>query len=314
MTPIAHLLDRGYALTVTPAADARAVSVVCSEDAAESALIREARTWGPYLVPRTFSVRGDAAATVAASAVGASIGGLLLVSDGAPADAAQATIDVNPTGDDNGLTFTARQYGAGGNEITIAYIDPGANDAALSVTVAGNAIRVSLATGEAGAIESTAAEVLAAIQAHGPAHELVTVSLLESDTNFSDGSGAVTAIASTALEGGAGYGIGVARPGALCIDTTNGALYRNGGTRAAPNWTAEVQSGYAAISSIVNGLAALHLYGAGAPVNYTDGDPAATGEGTAPKGALYSDTTNGLVYRNSGTQAQPIWTALADVA
>jgi uncharacterized 2Fe-2S/4Fe-4S cluster protein (DUF4445 family) len=31
------------------------------------------------------------------------------------------------------------------------------------------------------------------------------------------------------------------------------------------------------------------------------------------KGAIYSDTTNGLVYRNSGTQAQPAWTALASV-
>lgn len=238
MTSTSYRLEPGYALTVTPEAGARLVSVACADDATESALIREARTWGPYMVPRTFSVRGDAAAAVAPSAVGASLGGLLLVSDGAPADAAQATIDVNPTGDDNGLTFTARQYGAGGNEITVAYVDPGANDAALSVSVAGNAIVVSLATGEAGAIESTAAEILAAVQAHGPAHELVAAALLESDTNFSDGSGVVTAISSTALEGGTGYAIGVARPGALCIDTTNGLVYRNSGTQAQPTWTA----------------------------------------------------------------------------
>lgn len=59
-------------------------------------------------------------------------------------------------------------------------------------------------------------------------------------------------------------------------------------------------------------LATLHLSGAGAPVDYTDGTPPATGEGVALKGALYSDTTGGLVYRNKGTQAQPIWQPLAD--
>lgn len=69
---------------------------------------------------------------------------------------------------------------------------------------------------------------------------------------------------------------------------------------------------FGATTSIVNALAALHMYGAGAPVNYTDGDPAATGENTAPKGALYSDITNGFVYRNSGSQVQPTWTKLAD--
>jgi hypothetical protein len=100
----------------------------------------------------------------------------------------------------------------------------------------------------------------------------------------------------------------------LEYDDDTATVYRNSGTRLAPVWTVEVQSGYAATSSKVNALAALHLYGAGAPVDYTDGDPEATGEGTAPKGALYSDTTTGLVYRNSGTQAEPLWTRLGDHA
>lgn len=239
MTPNHYRIDPGYALTVTPVLGARAVSVACSEDSGESALIRSARTWGPYLVPRTFVVRGDASSSVAASTVGAQFGGLLLVAADTPEDAAQATVAVNPTGDDNGLTFTARAYGAGGNEITVTYVDPGANDAALSVSVAGTAITVSLATGEAGAITSTAAEVAAAVAAHGLANELVTVEILASDSGTGDdGSGIVTAIASTALENGAGTGIGIALPGGLCIDTTNGLVYRNSGTRAAPAWTA----------------------------------------------------------------------------
>jgi len=49
------------------------------------------------------------------------------------------------------------------------------------------------------------------------------------------------------------------------------------------------------------------LRGAGVPVDYTDGSPPATGEGTALKGSLYVDTTNGKLYINGGTQAQPVW-------
>jgi hypothetical protein len=78
-----------------------------------------------------------------------------------------------------------------------------------------------------------------------------------------------------------------------------------------------ITAAYAATSATVNALASLHLYGEGAPVDYTDGDPEATGEGTAPPGALYSvisGTGAGDVYRNSGTQAQPTWTKLADAA
>lgn len=66
------------------------------------------------------------------------------------------------------------------------------------------------------------------------------------------------------------------------------------------------------LDSSVNGY--LVSSGAGVPVDYTDGTPPATGEGTSPPGALYIDTTNANVYRNDGTQAQPIWKMLADAA
>lgn len=49
------------------------------------------------------------------------------------------------------------------------------------------------------------------------------------------------------------------------------------------------------------------LVGNGVPVNYTDGDPLGTGEGVAEKGSIYSDCTNGKLYVNGGTKAQPIW-------
>lgn len=47
--------------------------------------------------------------------------------------------------------------------------------------------------------------------------------------------------------------------------------------------------------------------GAGAPVDYTDGTPPATGEGVAGIGSRYTDTTAGKLYINGGTKAQPLW-------
>lgn len=57
-------------------------------------------------------------------------------------------------------------------------------------------------------------------------------------------------------------------------------------------------------------LLARPFLNAGAPVSYTDGDPAATYEGIAPKGALLIDTTNGKLYINTGTKAQQTWTVV----
>lgn len=48
-------------------------------------------------------------------------------------------------------------------------------------------------------------------------------------------------------------------------------------------------------------------WGAGAPVDYTDGDPAATGQAEAGIGSLYINVTNGKHYVNKGTKAQPVW-------
>jgi hypothetical protein len=69
----------------------------------------------------------------------------------------------------------------------------------------------------------------------------------------------------------------------------------------------------AAAAARVSGDAALAaadqlwLTGDGAPVDYTDGDPAATGEATAGIGSLYTDYTNGKLYVNGGTKAEPVW-------
>jgi hypothetical protein len=68
------------------------------------------------------------------------------------------------------------------------------------------------------------------------------------------------------------------------------------------------------IDSIATGatLSGLHISGEGVPVDYTDGDPVATGTDVSLPGGLYTDTTNANVYRNDGTTAEPIWVLLAD--
>lgn len=57
---------------------------------------------------------------------------------------------------------------------------------------------------------------------------------------------------------------------------------------------------------VLNGDTRLYTT-AGAPVDYTDGTPPATGEGEAGKGSLAIDTTNGKLYVNGGSKAQPVW-------
>lgn len=103
------------------------------------------------------------------------------------------------TGDNNDIQLYAATAGADGNDITLALVDPSGNDESLAVTVTDSAISASLATDGAGAITSTAAEVVAAINAEGDAAELVTAYLKSGN----DGSGVVTALAATALSGGA---------------------------------------------------------------------------------------------------------------
>lgn len=107
---------------------------------------------------------------------------------------APASLSTALAGDDNDLVYTAKVN----RTIKIAYINPSANDQALSVSVTVDTINVSLKTGGAGAIESTAAEIKAAIEAHYQANELVSVANKGED----DGTGVVIAMAAATLTGG----------------------------------------------------------------------------------------------------------------
>jgi hypothetical protein len=112
-----------------------------------------------------------------------------------------ATLSTTLTGANNDIVLTAKTKGVAGNAITLALVDPSGNDQALAVEVTGTDIVVSLATSGAGAITTTATQLLAALAANEDAGALVTGALKGADT----GAAAVTALAETALSGGLDY-------------------------------------------------------------------------------------------------------------
>ena len=121
----------------------------------------------------------------------------------------KAALSTGVEGNDNAITWTAVSAGTAGNAITVAIVNPGTNNAALSIDVDGTDIVVNCATDGSAAITSTAALVMAAIQASEDASALVTVA----STGASDGTGVVVAAAEANLSagdnsGGTAYTIG----------------------------------------------------------------------------------------------------------
>lgn len=113
-----------------------------------------------------------------------------------PANVA-ASVTVNMTAATSDLTYTAKAAGSAGNGITVTHIDPAGNNKPLIVSVTANDdITISLATGAAGAITSTAALVKAAVNSDTVASSLVTCE------DEGVGSGLVNALATTNLTGG----------------------------------------------------------------------------------------------------------------
>jgi hypothetical protein len=86
------------------------------------------------------------------------------------------------------VVLTSRRWGhEGGNDISAAFLDPGAANERLDVDVSGRRITVNLATDAAGALSSTAAEVVQAINRHREARWLVVAGTYRGN----DGAGVV---------------------------------------------------------------------------------------------------------------------------
>lgn len=114
--------------------------------------------------------------------------------------ATQAAATIAPTGANNALDFEAVAGGAGGNAISVEYIDPKANSSPLDIDATGRAIRVYLATDANGDITTVAGDIITAIAAHPVAGGLVTAVNSGIDT----GIGLVTAMPAQYLSGGTG--------------------------------------------------------------------------------------------------------------
>ena len=96
----------------------------------------------------------------------------------------------------SGIRITADAVGVAGNAITLEIEDPKSNSAALAINVVGKAIRASLATTGTGAISTTAAQLVTAINNDAAASVLVTAEATGA------GSGKMTAAAAAPLAGG----------------------------------------------------------------------------------------------------------------
>ena len=112
-------------------------------------------------------------------------------------DAVAATATTGVEGDNNALTWTAQDAGSAGNGITVALEDPEGTSQDLSIAVNYNDITVSLSTNGTDAIDSTAADIITAIEADADASALVAVD----NTGDSTGAGVVTAESADLTEG-----------------------------------------------------------------------------------------------------------------
>lgn len=111
-------------------------------------------------------------------------------------DGTPSTITSNMTNANADITLTTKSTHQGSKVVKVVYVDPGGNDQPLAITVTnGETINVSLATGPAGAITSTAAQIKTAIEAYAAANALVTV------TYEGTGAGVVNALAIASLVG-----------------------------------------------------------------------------------------------------------------
>lgn len=116
---------------------------------------------------------------------------------------AQAVLSTALTGANNDIDFTAVPYGAKGNNISIAYVDPGGASATLGVVVTGNiddGVLITVNLGRAASAINTTADLLKAALDTADVSAYVTYA----DKAANDGSGLVTAMAETPLAGGAG--------------------------------------------------------------------------------------------------------------
>ena len=146
----------------------------------------------------------------------------------------RATQVTGVVADNNAVLWSAKARGVAGNSVTVALVNPGADNATLAITVTGNAISVDLVTNSGGAITTTGAQLVTGIQASTAASALVDVAAYSTST----GASAVVAATAAALTGGADNGT----LHALAPAATDGTQIPVGFLVHAVNTTAEALS------------------------------------------------------------------------
>jgi hypothetical protein len=133
-------------------------------------------------------------------------------------DKVAAKLVTGIVGSNNAILWTAKVPGAAGETIKVQLLDPSASSQDLAVSVVGDTVVASLKTGSGGAIESTAAQVIAAVNAHLVAKTLV----IAANSGASTGAGVVAAVAATALDNGADWNVTPSCILAEDVDVTDG--------------------------------------------------------------------------------------------
>ena len=161
-------------------------SVLLTDHSHDSRAATEA-SYDPFTKVITVHLKNDGAAITATAQD---------VIDVLTASGVQAALAIG-TGDAE-FKVTAREAGFDGNAISIALIDPSGNSQPLSVDYDDGVITVNLATDGSGDITSTAADIIAALNADVEASALIYAEL----ASGSDGTGVVSAASAADLLGG----------------------------------------------------------------------------------------------------------------
>lgn len=168
---------------------------------------------------------------------------------GAPANAG---VSVDPTGTNNILIWRRMIPGVEGNNWSVIYIDPGANSAALSLTItAGYQIQVSLATNSGGTITTTAQDIMDAVAGDGRFNQEIRVFPGEALST-----GLIAAVTSQAFTGGA------AASGAFLFPFSHAEFQVNTNTAGAVRTTSDCSD-----PSTTVGL----IWGNGVRISWLDG-------------------------------------------
>jgi hypothetical protein len=114
--------------------------------------------------------------------------------------ATAAHLHTGVVGNNNAILWTAKQghpftkRGTAGHTVKVSLIDPAGNSQPLEVKIINDEVRVMLATSEAGAITSTAAQVIAAVNG-----AIDNIFVTAANDGASTGAAAVVAAAAAAL-------------------------------------------------------------------------------------------------------------------